>query len=964
MSDVAASTTPPTAISAPPGIQGGFARALTRLVRAISVTEIVTAPVAALVLLIAPDSYGLVAGMVAAVPVLTRLLATGRLWLRTPFDTPIALIVAGACLGWIAGLDFTGATLRFGGLIASLLLYAAVLEHARTPRRLRTLTVAVTVALLVAAAFVVVSVSEFLRVDRVPGLAAAINRIDAGGTLRLVAADDYFLQMYRLRASGVGAIGVAGLAVAAAWILTLGRTRWRLLTLLYAVIMALVVFVSDNRGSMLAAVMSVSAVAVTWRPVLLPIIPVGLAGMVGLIASGLVERGMNFRTIGQRFWFWESSLYLAREVPMTGAGLGTESVQLTYKAYFAPVYPPFSHAHNIYLQALLEQGVLGLLGYGLLGIALLVLAWRIRSITDYRAQTAALAGTGVTAAMLTAGLSEIVALTTVGSVLLFVGMGLLAAASHTGVQAPASANARTAWRSRCQSVIRTARAQPRVALVATGAVLVALLVSGLPRMMLVGAMLNVGTVQLNRVTISEDTSRPQRQAAMMSAVWWLSNAASLWETNAVVQRNLALALAAQPDIRRARIAADRARDATPPSDALGQFQVGRAYVAVAGWAEAIRAWERAGAAPQLLQLGNRIIRVRNWDQAIAAYTAAANLQPNSRGAYEGIAKAIIERDGGMERLGQVLQPLIDKGGARATYARLQLARSYREAGAVAESLSVIGRLETANPSPELVLERGLTLLALGRTHDANPDLSRSVELYPGDSATIFALASARAGMGYCNDAIALARAGISRLDPTNRTVARGPGYAVIGDCLAMIGEVDEARANLAEGLRVTPGDPHLADSLRHLDARKVGNHIFNPSFEWSGFWRSEPDGTPSVRIEVETGVPDGQRALRVVTLGTRPTYAAQFAGHLEPGQRYRFTVSSRSEGPSADAATVSVLNLEGNPLVVAAAAQSAQWELTTLDFVAPGPAVTIVMGFRESSRGGIAIFDNATLTRQ
>lgn len=78
--------------------------------------------------------------------------------------------------------------------------------------------------------------------------------------------------------------------MAAAWILTLGRTRWRLLTLLYAVIMALVVFVSDNRGSMLAAVMSVSAVAVTWRPVLLPIIPVGLAGMVGLIASGLVER--------------------------------------------------------------------------------------------------------------------------------------------------------------------------------------------------------------------------------------------------------------------------------------------------------------------------------------------------------------------------------------------------------------------------------------------------------------------------------------------------------------------------------------------------------------------------------------------------------------------------------------------------------------------------------------------------
>lgn len=113
---------------------------------------------------------------------------------------------------------------------------------------------------------------------------------------------------------------------------------------------------------------------------------------------------MNFRTIGQRFWFWESSLYLAREVPMTGRragnGVGAAHVQGVLRSRLSTV----QSCPQYLSPGVARAGVLGLLGYGLLGIALLVLAWRIRSITDYRAQTAALAGTGVTAAMLTAGL--------------------------------------------------------------------------------------------------------------------------------------------------------------------------------------------------------------------------------------------------------------------------------------------------------------------------------------------------------------------------------------------------------------------------------------------------------------------------------------------------------------------------------------------------------------------------------
>ena len=82
--------------------------------------------------------------------------------------------------------------------------------------------------------------------------------------------------------------------------------------------------------------------------------PVGAVAVLRWWRSARVDRGLSLKTLAQRFWFWENSLYLAREVPLTGAGLGLESVQLVYRAYFQPSYPPFSHAHNIYLQGLLE----------------------------------------------------------------------------------------------------------------------------------------------------------------------------------------------------------------------------------------------------------------------------------------------------------------------------------------------------------------------------------------------------------------------------------------------------------------------------------------------------------------------------------------------------------------------------------------------------------------------------------
>ena len=137
-----------------------------------------------------------------------------------------------------------------------------------------------------------------------------------------------------------------------------------------------------------------------------------------VVAFGPNDRGLNLKTLAQRFWFWENSVYLAREVPLTGAGLGLESVQLVYRGYFLPSYPPFSHAHNIYLQGLLEYGVFGLLGLLGLGIATLWVGWRAPASPDRWTTAGRLAGFGVGAGDAhDRALTEIVLHSTLGGVL-------------------------------------------------------------------------------------------------------------------------------------------------------------------------------------------------------------------------------------------------------------------------------------------------------------------------------------------------------------------------------------------------------------------------------------------------------------------------------------------------------------------------------------------------------------------
>ena len=123
----------------------------------------------------------------------------------------------------------------------------------------------------------------------------------------------------------------------------------------------------------------------------------------------------------------------------TGVGLGEDSYFLVYRDFYA-IYKQFwptayyvkvLHAHNMFLQTYLEQGLLGLLGLvGLVAVGLVVGYRTLRRVRDPWLRVATISGGGAALTSVLTGLMEITPVTTLGSVMLFGALGLVFAASR------------------------------------------------------------------------------------------------------------------------------------------------------------------------------------------------------------------------------------------------------------------------------------------------------------------------------------------------------------------------------------------------------------------------------------------------------------------------------------------------------------------------------------------------------
>jgi O-antigen ligase len=108
-------------------------------------------------------------------------------------------------------------------------------------------------------------------------------------------------------------------------------------------------------------------------------------GGVSTVLESVLGQGdvLGDSSLRSREELWVRAIYIIRDFPLTGVGLGMVEpvVKLLYPNFI--VYPEanFKHVHNIYLQAGAELGLPGLIAH--LSLYLLLLYLLLRRILDY-----------------------------------------------------------------------------------------------------------------------------------------------------------------------------------------------------------------------------------------------------------------------------------------------------------------------------------------------------------------------------------------------------------------------------------------------------------------------------------------------------------------------------------------------------------------------------------------------------
>ncbi|MBE3519131.1 MAG: O-antigen ligase family protein [Firmicutes bacterium] len=170
------------------------------------------------------------------------------------------------------------------------------------------------------------------------------------------------------------------LPVAVALVLSGGGFRYKVILLGSILIQGVALALTLGRAAWIGCMLSLAVVAVLYDKRL---IVVGF--VVVLIASSfapefLVKRflsafSMEDSSNNYRVSVWRGSLALARAYFLTGTGLGAESFVYTYPEYMI-IGSPAWHSHCVYLEILIEMGILGLIAFLWMLVAWAVYTWR------------------------------------------------------------------------------------------------------------------------------------------------------------------------------------------------------------------------------------------------------------------------------------------------------------------------------------------------------------------------------------------------------------------------------------------------------------------------------------------------------------------------------------------------------------------------------------------------------------
>jgi tetratricopeptide (TPR) repeat protein len=396
-----------------------------------------------------------------------------------------------------------------------------------------------------------------------------------------------------------------------------------------------------------------------------------------------------------------------------------------------------------------------------------------------------------------------------------------------------------------------------------------------------------------------------------------------------------------------------------------------------------------------MQLGARLIRARNLDQAENAFATAARLDPDSRSAYQGIVTVARQRELSPAETVDRLAPLWEGGAPTALGARLAAARVYREAGLLAKARDQIWRTVAIRGGGDVSFEMGMVALQANLPEIADAELANAVQAEPYNADNWLWLARARAQIGRHYEAVDTIRQGLSKLDPSGQfappaqrlpeTAAvrateikrseRAPLLAVMAESLIALGQPAEALAVMDEAVDAKKDDPWLLATRAAADAGVAGaaaNLLSNPGFFDETAWslRSPEWSARPLLTAVTDGAPtfsDGQASVTGSSVGGR--VMIQEVHGIASDTPYRLTARVRGDGLGPGKVFLALRWPHGPLPMATAQATTSATEWTTLDVEGVfgdgnvGIAIVAVGLTDDAPAGARVIVDDVSLTR-
>lgn len=606
--------------------------------------------------------------------------AAGRPWPASPLTAPLLLYLAGAVVGLAITTRPDMAWVRFFGLLAALGGCWLILDRVRSLAAAERVVEVSLAGALLTGEWLLILIAPELRLDRLPGPLSAFAEsvqwmsLPWNGVRAAAGEISNLGQRYRISTAGLGIFATFGLGLALGPLLAGSSRAQRAFGALSAVAFALLLILPANRTAwLLAAFLPLALLALRYRWALagllagLGVLAAALAAGAGLLAAGplgalvrrLPEAARDPGPLFERLEYWQNYLFLLSDFRWSGVGLGLRAVADLYRRRFLPIDPGFNHAHNIFIQSYLEQGVLGLVGMvWLAGAGLVLCARALRHAKTPSARVVAISSSGAALALLLDGLTEIVTLTTLGMVLLFGALALAGVAARA--TAPAAPRPRLVMHGRWRTALLVALAVTLGPMLLFGrgsgqAGLWLTEPSRLPSAFAAQVALNVGAVQLTRAMLDDAASKAERNSRLASAEAAFQRARELDPENRGVYRNLAELALARDQLSEARRLLAQARALATDDDEAFYFQVGRLYqqtgsvdLALSAWSRVDRtlfSWSCSSTFFQLLNWGEALLEDERFESAAKVARAAIATVPADPRGYDLLARAVAADDG-------------------------------------------------------------------------------------------------------------------------------------------------------------------------------------------------------------------------------------------------------------------------------------------------------------------------------